>query len=318
MSEKSKTIGEIGENIVGKFFLLLGWEGALSGQVLPCKKSSKHAKVSSKRGKRNSHGIDYLYCYRSPLESSTVKNAVISVKHSGNPYENNPKATFKLHAKDLIETLECYKHSELKKQQQELLGRTTKSRDSGVLFWLSSSDDTYDDVVSQVANSRFDTDCNFESFHVVDNHRIKFIYDTMAFLIKKYSATRLNYYYPETSLSYVDKSISRFGKVCPLEFLTSPLIPLIIRAKSEHDQDIFCLSSIENFAQDSLRRLIQAAKEYTQDMSCQLLFLFPNYVESNPNHGDAVKKAATGFESNIYGRITVASYRPDYRSMNSE
>lgn len=314
MGEKSKKIGEIGENIVGNLFNLLGWEGALPGQVLPCKKPSKHAREGSKSGKRETHGIDYLYCYKSPLEGSTAESAVVSVKHSGNPYENNPKTTFKSHAKDLTETLECYKHSELKRQQHELLGRTTKSRDSGVLFWLSSSDDTYDDVVSRVANSRLAPDWNFESFHVVDNQRINFIYDTVRFLRQEYGAPRLNYYYPETSLSYVDKSIPRFGKVCPLEFLTSPLIPLIIRAESEHDQDIFCLSSIEGFAQDSLRRLIQAAKEYTQDMSCKLLFLFPNYVESN--HGDAVKRAATGFESDIHSRITVASYRPDYRSLN--
>ena len=315
MGEKSKKIGEIGENIVENFFELLGWEGALSGQTLPCKKSSKHARDGSKSGKRESHGIDYLYCYRSPLESSTAESAVVSVKHTGNPYENNPKLTFKSHAKDLAETLECYKHSEIKKQQQELLGRTIKSRDTGVLFWLSSSDDTYDDVVSMVANSRLEPDWNFESFHVVDNHRIKFIYDTIRYLRQEYSADRLYYWYPETSLSYVDKSIPRFGKICPLEFLTSPLIPLSIKAKSEHEQDIFCLFNIESFAQDSLHRLIQAAKEYTQDMSCKLLFLFPNYVGSN--HADAVKKASTGFESDIHSRIKVASYRPDYRSLNN-
>lgn len=315
MGEKSKKIGEIGENIVGNFFQLPGWEGALSGQTLPCKKSTKHARAGSKNGKRETHGIDYLYCYRSPLEGSTAESAIISVKHTGNPYENNPKATFKLHVQDLVESLECYKHSELKKQQQELLGRTTKSRDSGVLFWLSSSDDTYDDVVSKVANSRLETDWNFESFHVVDNRRINFVHDSVRFLRHEYGADRLHYYYPETSLSYVDKTIPRFGKICPLEFLTSPLIPLIIKAESENDQDIFCLSSIEDFAQDSLRRLIQAAKEYTQDMSCKLLFLFPNYVESS--HGDAVKKAATGFKNNIHNRIIVRSYRSDYRSLNN-
>lgn len=315
MGEKSKKIGEIGENIVGNFFHLLGWEGALSGQDLPCKKPAKHAREGSKSGKRGAHGIDFLYCYKSPLEGSTAESAVISVKHSGNPYETNPKITFKSHAKDLVESLECYKHSELKKQQQELLGRTTKSRDSGVLFWLSSSDDTYDDLVSKIANSRLDMDWNFESFHVVDNHRINYIYDTITFLRQEYGQGRIQYYYPETSLSYVDKSISRFGKVCPLEFLTSPLIPLIIKAQSEHDQDIFCLSSIESFAQDSLRRLIQAGKEYTQDMSCKFLFLFPNYVQLN--HGNSVTKAATGFESDIHNRIQVASYRPDYRSLNN-
>ena len=73
MGEKSKRIGEIGENIVGNFFHLLGWEGTLSGQKLPCRKPSKHAREGSKKGKRETHGIDYLYCYRSPLEGSTAK-----------------------------------------------------------------------------------------------------------------------------------------------------------------------------------------------------------------------------------------------------
>ncbi|EMV9863377.1 TPA: hypothetical protein QEK57_002050 [Stenotrophomonas maltophilia] len=316
MGEKSKRIGEIGENIVGNFFNLLGWQGALPGQSLSCKKSIKHARDESKTGKRDSHGIDYLYCYKSPLEGSTAESAVISVKHSGNAYENNPKGTFRSHAKDLVETLECYKHSELKKQQLELLGRTTKSRDSGVLFWLSSNEETYDDVVSKIKNARLDTDWNFESFHVIDNQRINFLFDALTYLKDKNGQDRLYFYYPETSLSYVDKSISRFGKICPLEFLTSPVVPLIIKAQSDQEQDVFCLSSMEDFAQDSLRRLIQAAKEYTQDMSCKLLFMFPNYVQSS--HGDAVKKAATGFENDIHSRMKVVSYRPDFRSMNDE
>ena len=315
MGEKSKKIGEIGENIVANFFMLLGWSNALSGQSLICKKSQKHARKVSKTGKRESHGIDYLYCYKSPLEGSTVESAVISVKHSENAYENNPKGTFKLHAEDLIQTLECYKHSELKKQQHELLGRTTKSRDSGVLFWLSSHDETYDDVVSKIANSRLDPDWGFESFHVVDNRRIQFIYETLMFLRNKFGADRLNFYYPETSLSYVDKSIARSGKICPLDFLTSPVLPLIIKAKSDDEQDVFCLSSIDNFDQDSMRRLIQAAREYTQDISCKYLFLFPNYVPSH--HDDAIRKAATGFEGDLFGRIEVSSYSSDFRSLNN-
>lgn len=315
MGERSKKIGEIGENIVSNFFSLLGWDEALSGQTLKCKKPQKHARKNSKTGKRESHGIDYLYCYKSPLESSTVESAVISVKHTENAYENNPKATFKSHAEDLIQTLECYKHSELKKQQHEFLGHTTKSRDSGVLFWLSSHDETYNNVVSKIANSRLDTDCCFESFHVVDNRRIQFIYDTLTFLRGKANSNRLNFYYPETSLSYVDKTIDRSGTICPLEFLTTPIIPLIIKAEKEDEQDIFCLSSIDGFDLEALRRLIQAAQEYTQGISCKYLFIFPNYVPSH--HGDSVRKAATGFSGNMFGRIEVATYNPDFRSLNN-
>ncbi|WNB74086.1 GapS4a family protein [Methylomonas koyamae] len=315
MGEKSKKIGEIGENIVANFFTLLGWEGVLPGQSLKCKKSQKHARKDSKTGKRETHGIDYLFCYKSPLESSTIESAVISVKHSENPYENNPKSTFKAHAEDLVQTLECYKHSELKKQQLELFGRVTKNRDAGVLFWLSSHEQTYDDVISKIANTRIDTDWSFESFHVVDNRRIQFIYETITFLINKFSNDRLNFYYPETSLSYVDKTINRTGKICPLDFLTAPVLPFIIKAERDDEQDIFCLSSIDGFDQDSIRRLIQAAREYTQDISCKYLFIFPNYIKSH--HDDDVRKAAIGFNESMFGRIEVSSYRPDFRSLNN-
>lgn len=315
MGEKSKRIGEIGENIVANFFPLIGWHNALANQSLGCKKPEKHAIKESKKQNRSTHGIDYLYCYKSPLESSTAESVIISVKHTDKPYENSPKNTFKAHAEDLVQTLECYKNSELKKQQLQLLGRVTKNRDSGLLFWLSSNDETYDDVVAKVSNSQLDTSWIFESFHVVDNRRIQFIYDTTSLLRSRFGANRLNFYYPETSLSYVDKTIPRSGKVCPVEFLTSPILPLIIKSDRDGEQDTFCLSSIDNFDQDAMRRIIQAAREYTQDMSCKYLFLFPNYTQSH--HHDAVRVAVTGFDGNISTRIEVISYRPDFRSLNN-
>lgn len=314
MGEKSKKIGEIGENIVANFFPLLGWNNALSGQTLRCIKPSKHARTDSKSGKRETHGIDLLFCYKSPLESFMAESAVISVKYSQNEYENNPKTTFKSHAKDIAQTLECYKNSELKKQQIDLLGGVKKNRDSGVLFWLSGHENAYESVIPKIANSNLDSDLNFESFHVVDNFKVHFIYDTLTFLKTKYGSEKLHFYYPETSLSYVDNTIARYGKVCPLDFLTAPILPMIIKAKKDDEQDIFCLSSIDNFDQDSLRRLIQAAREYTQDMSCKYLFVFPNYVEEH--HKDMVKRAATGFEGGISTRVEVLSYRPDFRSLN--
>lgn len=316
MGEKSKKIGEIGENIVSRFFSLIGWEGALDGQTLACRKQTKHARKSASTGKRETHGIDFLFCYKSPLEVSTAESAIISVKHSGNEYEATPKNTFRNHAEDLVFTLECYKNSELKKSQLELLGRTKRSRDSGVLFWLSSSETTYDDVISRISNTKIKDEWNFESFHVVDNKRIQFIYDAITFLRGKYNKENLFFYYPETSLSYIDKEIPRTGRVCPVEFLTSPVIPMVIKARSTNEQDTFCLLSIDDFAQDSLRRLIQAAKEYTQDMSCSFLFAFPNYVEAL--HGDSAKRAATGFDNDIFNRMKVVSYRPDFRSLNDE
>jgi hypothetical protein len=61
MGEKSKVIGDIGEDIVGSFFKLIGWNDPLSNQKLNCQKPKNHAKPDSKKQHRETHGIDYLY-----------------------------------------------------------------------------------------------------------------------------------------------------------------------------------------------------------------------------------------------------------------
>lgn len=313
MGERSKKIGEIGENIVENFFSLIGWETAIPNQSLKCRKPQKHARSGTK-GNRETHGIDFSFCYKSPLESSTIETIIISVKHTGEPYEASPKYTFKKHVEDLVYTLECYKNSELKRSQIVSFGRVIKTKDTGVLFWISSNSNTYDDVVSKVSNTRLDPDWIFESFHIVDNKRIQFIYETIKFLHTLSDRENINFYYPETALSYVDSTISRFGKICPVEFLTSPILPLIIKPSNTTEQDTFCLSSIDPFDYDGLKRLIRAAREYTQDISCRYLLVFPNYIALE--HLEAVKSAFIGLDSSFTSRIKIQSYRPDFRSLD--
>lgn len=314
MGERSKTIGEIGENIVGQFFSLIGWENPLENQSLKCMKPKKHARKESKTGLRQTHGIDYLHCYKSPLESNTIESALVSVKHSEEKYQNNPKSKFKEYIEDLSYSLECYKNSELKSEQLQKFRGVTRNKDTGVIFWLSSSDDTYDDLVSKISNTRLDQNLRFESIHIVDNQRIGFIYDVMTWLRANFDEQQIYYYYPETSLSYVDKSILRSGKVLPVEFLTSPILPIQIKGTTPDEQDTFCIACMDGFEQDGVRRLIQAAREYTNEVSCNYLFLFPNYI--NSHHSDLVSKAKVGFDTKITSKLTIESYRPDYRSLN--
>jgi hypothetical protein len=60
--------------------------------------------------------------------------------------------------------------------------------------------------------------------------------------------------------------------------------------------------------------LIQAARKYTNDITCKYLFLFPNYVRSK--HHDNVINAINSFENEIENDVEVMSYKPDYRSLN--
>lgn len=318
MGEKAKKIGEIGENIVGNFFKLIGWSNSLPGQELTCLKPQKHANPTSKTGKKNTHGIDYLWNYKSSSENYTAESILVSVKHSDAPYPTAPKTKFKEHLKDLAHTLECYNKSELKQKQLSTYFGVRRQKDIGVLFWLSSNEDTYHDVVSKLDNFRLESDFSFDSIHLVDNQQIEFIFDAITFLSKsKYANNReILFYYPETSLNYEDKSITRSGSFLPAEFITSPIILLLLR--SESNPDIFCIATVENFDEESFIMLIQAAREYTKEMKCQYLFLFPNYVASNSEHKDTIIKAKQHFDENLSSQIFVESYKPDFRSLNNE
>ncbi len=315
MGERSKIIGEIGEDIVSNFFKLIGWENSLKNQSLPCIKSKKHSSKSSKSGKRSTHGIDFLHSYKTPLEVKTIENVIISVKHTEKPYSGNPKAKFRDHIEDLVYSMECFKNSELKNSQIKNFTGVHKIKDTGLLFWLSSADSTYDNVIEKVSNLRLDKTFIFDSFHVIDNRKISFIYDTINHLKTKFHSESIEFFYPDTSLNYADTSINRSGTILPVEYLTSPIIPIKIISQSSEKQDIFCISCLDEFDEDNLKRLIQAATEYTNEINCEYLFLFPNYISSQ--HSDSFYKAKVGFPTRITNKINIESYRPDFRSLNN-
>jgi hypothetical protein len=313
MGETSKTIGEIGENIAGKFFELIGWHNALPNESLKCLKPQKHARKESKKGKRETHGIDYLYSYRSPLEGNSISNVIISVKNTDDPYPNNPVSKFKDHISDLAQTIECFNGSPAKASQLKKFKHYKKSSDIGVLFWLSQSDDTYHDVVSKLENCRLDSGLKFGVIYVVDNKRIEFIFQAMNFLKLKHPDHSIYFYYPDTSMNYEDNEIPQYGSSLPVEYINSPIIPFLLK-KGKEELDTFCIAVADNFDEEEMPMLIQAARKYTKDIRCNYLFLFPNYIRTK--HHKSVINAINSFENEVGNNIQVMSYKPDYRSLN--
>lgn len=92
MGEWSKKIGEVGEEIVGEFFDLIGWSDSQSNISMPCVKGQRHGSGDSAR---NTHGIDYLFSCDSQLEDRTLNHIVVSVKYTSNPYPGSPNANSK-------------------------------------------------------------------------------------------------------------------------------------------------------------------------------------------------------------------------------
>ena len=318
MGEKSKTIGEIGENIAQNFFALLGWHELLPGQSLTCAKKQKHASKESKKGLRETHGIDYLFSYKSSLEANRLENVLISVKHTAESYPNSPRLKFQEHATDLVQTLECFKRSTLSSDQKNKFSNINSSRDSGVLFWISSHDETYDNLVSKIEGMNFDFDANFEIFHVVDNNQIHFIFKTLNALKNKFKTQEILFYYPETVMSYEDSSIRRHGKIFPVEFITAPVIPFYIKNTGDDASalDTICIASKDDFDEDSVRRLAKAAMEYTGETGINYLFIYPNY--SAVQHKVAFKKALVGLGDQIIERSNIIPFNSDFRSLAND
>ena len=312
MGELSKLIGEIGENITGNFFELIGWNNAIPNESLTCLKSKNHARKGSKKGLRETHGIDYLYKYRSSLESNTVHSLVISVKNSNAAYPNSPISTFKAHITDVAQTIECYNGSPLKGQQLSKFTSYKKSSDIGVLFWLSHSDETYHDVISKLESCRLDSNLKFSSIYVVDNKRIEFLFQVLNQLKLSYSSYDLNYYYPDTSINVSDTEIKKYGKILPVEYINSPVIPFILKKPGKIDT--FCIAVSDNFDENEMSELIQSARNYTNDITCDYLFLFPNYLRTK--HRKSVLNAIATFENEVENKVIAMSYNPDYRSLN--
>ncbi len=90
------------------------------------------------------------------------------------------------------------------------------------------------------------------------------------------------------------------------------MIPFILKKTGEIDT--FCIAVSDNFDEGEFPELIQAARNYTNDITCDYLFLFPNYLRKK--HNNAVLNAISSFENEVKNNVIVKSYNPDYRSLN--
>lgn len=316
MGEKSKRIGEIGENIAQNFLHLLGWTELRKGIDMPCLKPQKHGHPISKSGRRDTHGLDVLFSYASSSENNTLESVLVSVKYTNEPYPSNPKKLFKSYALDLTGVLECYKNSELLQEQHRKLGRFRKNKISGVLIWLSNDNSASDgNIISQINNSDIgDFETQFETFYVVDTKQAYFLYAGLTYIHQKYPDYEMDFYYPETTLNY-NSDLSRYGKILPVEFLTSSIILVRLRKVNNNDLDIFCVLSRDNFHRENLFSLIQASKEYTSEMKCRYLFLFPDYNAGMYEYEQDFQLSKVG--SSIADKIMIESYLPNLGVLSS-
>ncbi len=292
MGEWSKKIGEYGENVVKTFFSVVGWSDLATGVTLPCLSNGKH--LNENDNPKTTHGIDFLYSYMNPLVSGQLNNILISSKYKTEKYPNSPTKLYKEFMEDLITTIECYSFSEIKNSVLSSF-QFSNINDVGVLFWLNDKADSNDDLISVVATARvIDTQSN-NAIYIMDNKRVAFILEVMKFVKTKSDKFDYLFYYPNTGQNINPLNRQNAGKVLPVEYLNSTIIPIRLVNKDNPKEICLLLATVDNFEEDDLMRLMGLAKDITTELVGQIIIAFPDYNELN--HSQNVILAKQKFQS---------------------
>ncbi len=291
MGEWSKKIGEYGEDVVEKFFSVIGWNDLSKGVVLPCIQPEKHK--NEQGNQRQTHGIDFLYSYMSPLVSNQLNNVITSVKYKTIKYPNSPTNLFKEFMDDLVTTLECFDISEEKNLSIDGFSYSSIN-DIGVLFWLNNQEDSNDDLISIIASARIDFIAN-KTIFIMDNKRVGFILEVMRYI--KTQAHKYNYafYYPNTGQNINPLNRINTGKMLPVEFLNSTIIPIKLENKDNPKETSLFLATLDAFDEEDLIRLMGLAKDISTDLAGEVIIAFLDYQELK--HSNLVSRAKQKFQA---------------------
>jgi len=292
MGEWSKKIGEYGENVIEKFFSIIGWNDLVKGIEIPCINS--HIHLNENGNPKTTHGIDFLYSYINQLVSGQLNNVVISSKYKTIKYPNSPTAIFKDFMDDLITTLECFDNSVIKDSVVSGYSCSTIN-DVGVLFWLNSQQDSNDDLISVISSARIaDTIVN-KTIYIMDNKRVGFILEVMKYIKTMSEKFDYYFYYPNTGQNINPQNRENVGKILPVEYLNSSIIPIKLVNKYNVRETCLFLATLDDFDEDDLMRLIGLSKDITTDLIGEVIIAFPDYKELD--HKQTVTLAKQKFQS---------------------
>lgn len=291
MGEWSKKIGEYGENIVEKFFKVIGWHDLIKGVDISCLNQVKHTNRDNKA--RKTHGVDFLYTYMSPLVSNQLNNIIISVKYKTSKYPNNPTTLFKNFMDDLITSLECFDFSQEK--NNIINGYSYSSvNDIGVLFWLNNQTDSNDDLINTVSSARIENVGN-KTIFIMDNKRVGFILEVMRCIKSCESEYTHAFYYPNTGQNINPINRVNIGSILPVEYLNSSIIPIKLENKFNSKETCLFLATLDDFEEEDLLRLMGLAKDISTDLVGEVIIAFHDYNELN--HSNIVSRAKHKFQA---------------------
>lgn len=308
MGERSKKLGEYGEDIVASLLTLIGWKSPLPGIDIDCFKPTQHGSAGSLR---RTHGIDFLFSCSSPLEDQMLKHILISSKFKAGPYPSNPVAKFKEYFLDLSVALECFKRSDICRKINASYRDVSNQSISGVLFWLSGTDSVDASLVDKVAASRGLDEFGYGTIYVVDNYRASFLFDSIGYVNGRYGSENVSFLYPPTGKNIAAVSRMTRGRILPVEYLNSGMI---LFSATQHDQRYLVICCQDSFDEMGLRRLVGYSMSVALAYPSKVIIAFPDY--DFIRHGEQVGTLKAALNDKDFAQsIEVVSYLKDFRGI---
>lgn len=316
VGERSKRIGEIGESIAEKFFNKIGWGLPQKGVYYPCYNPKNHALKESKSGEKNQHGIDFQISYRSTLETETINNLLVSVKHiKDSQYPQSATTKFKGYISDLVHSMECFKRTPQRRKIADGYSGYKVINDIPVLFFISSNDPEDHDYISCLQKSRFINDFDVKELYIVDNKKVSFVLSVLDYIEKEHADYKWYFYHPLTGMNIGDNSIEQHSKTMQVEFLTSPYIPFILKKKIGGDETCkFLLATVDSFSEDNFAKLVTYCRKNTNDNISDIEISMADYFVDD-NDG-SVRKILNAHSINL--NVKVSNYKPNFRSLAND
>lgn len=311
MGEKEKKSGELGERVATRFLQMIGWGNLLDGIDIPCVKPDKHA--LKENSKRRTHGLDFLTAYPCPFFKQKLEICYVSMKYR-KKYPKSPTGDFKVFIRDVATAMECGKKSEINTLKRKY--RVKKAPNTGVVIWLSYEDEGIASVTDDILDFRNIEDVNYEMVYLVDNKKVNFILGILDFARNEFKNAEVEFFYPSSGYKSDSVDIKYSGKILPVQYINSNILPLKIIDLD--DKEHFILAVNESFDSQALKQLIWLAQDLTVSWGNRIIICFPDY--HHLTHDQEVKKVKLTFsDERFLNKIEVKKYSfGDFRTLEEE
>lgn len=304
MGEVSKATGDFGEDVVNSLLALIGWSSPLKNRDIKCFAPDDHRIGINPR---QTHGIDRLYSYVTPLFDSIEDIIVISSKYE--KYPDNPSSRFKSHIRDITDALFC-----LKKGKQFPGESNYRKNYIGIIFWLHH-ESSYADLVSKLSQYKYQNDArsDFDFVYLVDNKQANFLYKAITHVKQTFLNCEILFHYPDTGYNDTARGRAINGSFLPVQYINSAIIPFkVIDKQKDAEYLVLCLN--DRCTRQNLEGLLNMSQKLTEGWSQGIYMFFSSYDSfAESNIFDEVKLAFRDRE--FANKVSIDTFDPNFRNL---